>query len=144
MQKTTRRKFLQQAGLASAVGLIATSIVTQSVSAGPVITVGIDVGRKKYGCERFGICGITVGVGAAAISGKTVSGTAQIEGDKLLLKTLRPLRNRETVIPIDEDIVLSPRLCKALGVRNASVLAGEYQLTHERRGTSASLNLKLS
>lgn len=139
MQKIDRRKFLTQAGLASAVGLITTGIVTQSVSAGPVITIGIDVGRKKYGCERFGICGITIGL---ELSAKSVPGTAQIEGNSLLLKFNRPLRTRETAIPIDEAIVLSPALSKALGVRAATVLAGEYKFSPERNGATTRLSIK--
>ena len=132
----SRRSFLKQAALVSAVGIVTGAIITQ---AGPVITVGIDVGRKKYDCQKFGICRITIGV---ELSGRAVPATAQLDGQQILLQFQRPLRTNETTMPVDEPIKLSPALCKALGARTATVLPGEYKIVREGLKTSVRVNVK--
>ena len=116
---------------------------TAQTFAGPIVTIRIEIGRLSLGCDRFGLCNITV---------DQVSRTASMQVDENTNSLLLNIAKEVTVgkeeyfkgqvVSFEEPVVLSASLLKALGVRNFNTIAvGTYKLTSTRLGYQISIPL---
>ena len=88
------------------------------------IVITVEVGRRRYGCERVGICSITI---EAALSLKHVSAQASL-ADQVLTIQFPELPGH--FLPVDAAITLSDDLARLLGAQGdiVTVLPGNYKL----------------
>lgn len=115
---------------------MAMPVVTQALS----ITITIVIGVRSEGCKGlppgkgFGLCKISIDVGMdrKAASPNTVSGSAELSGDKMVVTFNGPLPENRDVLPADEDIVLDAATSKAMGFKQVTILKGQYPIN--RRG----------
>lgn len=94
------------------------------------ITITADIGRRAYGCERFGVCSITVGFDLAM--NKPAPGTGTLEGSSLSFDFTQRVESSEdsSVIYVDEDIALDEQSSLALGARSVTILKGAYRVDY--------------
>ncbi len=105
------------------------------------ISIKVDFGRKKKNCRGFGICSITVDIdidfplpfpyasnGGAGMA-SSVKGNLVLDIDKssMTVETMARFLSEDT-FEVDEDFTISRDLMKSLGLRNAVVKAGTYDV----------------
>lgn len=93
--------------------------------AGPVITFQLGRGPDCHGW--MGICWIKE-QGPASEKDHTVRAEVAIVGDKMTINFLSRFPKGEGPFVVDRDIVLSDAIARSLGVKRATILAGEYTL----------------
>lgn len=94
------------------------------------ITITADIGRKAYGCERFGVCSVTVGFDFGKLA--PGAGSASLDGNRLGWDFLLPVETEEdsSIIYVDEDIVLDEQASLALGAKGVTILKGAYAVDY--------------
>jgi len=113
------------------------------VTARPIkIGVVFDIGRKKFRCERAGICTITIEASATSAK-RPVKATAEITGRALVAVLEGPLPEKGNLLPIDENIVLDEQTAKALGFKTVTVLKGNYRLTTSKTDKFGTVRLNV-
>lgn len=124
----------------AAFAVFCTSILWLQLLAGPVITVKVDIGRKKYDCTRFGVCSVTLGAELRAGKPGRIA-QATLNGKELTL-AFPSLPGNENVMPVDERIPLDAKLAKQLGAEKLTILPGEYEVRRTRGRTLVVLNVE--
>ncbi len=115
---------------------------------GPIVKFQVELGRRKLGCIRFGICNITVLMTieprTEALTENTATGTAQITDGKLVMLFDRNSMTESTYqyhfgtgkFIVEEDFQLSPEVAAALGFRSYNVKTGNYAIPASRSDSS--------
>lgn len=103
---------------------------------GPIITV--EIGRKKFNCERFGICRTTYdpNIKVDATVPRTARGAATIKGGKLTLDFFRTSMTDETYMVyfggdhfiMEDDYELPKDVLSILGIKSYTIKAGMYPI----------------
>lgn len=94
------------------------------------ITITIDVGRKSFGCQRFGVCSITIDLDFAMMH--PAGGTGSLDGNTLRFDFLEKVKTDEdsSMIYVDEDITLDEKSSLALGAKQVTILKGAYRVDY--------------
>ena len=89
------------------------------------ISITITFGRASKGCQRFGLCKITIG--------KVVADERTVEAElstaangRLQLTVLGRAPEEGKTLFVDEDIPLSSEIAQKLGFKNATIRKGQY------------------
>lgn len=88
------------------------------------VTITADIGRKAHGCERAGICKLTVSFDLRM--NHPATGSATLEGTTLAIDFAKTIAPDDTALVIDEDIELDEATALALGAKRVIVRAGTY------------------
>jgi hypothetical protein len=102
------------------------------------VSVVLDIGRKSRNCTGFGVCKITVT--ASTASKRAVKGELSTTSDgKLTLALLGKASDEGETLFLDEDVVVPAEAAKKLGLKNATLLKGQYAFS----ASKAVLNARL-
>lgn len=115
---------------------------------GPIITVTVELGRRKKDCHGLGICKIYVewGESDAKVSGSAV-GKAWIDGGRLHMELSKNSIEPGTfdtyfssgIFKMEEELTLSDEVVSALGVNSFTIKAGNYTISSETGSNTLSL-----
>jgi hypothetical protein len=99
------------------------------------VKVVLDIGRRRNCatdcCGGFGICRITVS--ASTASKRAVNGELSTTSDgKLTLTLLGKAPDEGKTLFLDEDVAVPAEAAKKLGLKNATLLRGEYAFSASR------------
>ncbi len=134
----TKAELSVRHGMQPSNNLSDTSFVASGYSVGPIVT--IEIGRKKFGCLRFGICRITIDPNPqdtlTVLAANKVSGTGSVNGKKLSMEFYRSSMTPSTFdtyfggdsFIVEEDFQLPADVATVLGVKSYTIKAGIYPI----------------
>ncbi|MFI5264983.1 MAG: hypothetical protein ACHQM6_10750 [Candidatus Kapaibacterium sp.] len=113
---------------------------TESAFAGPKIDITIKLIKKCE--EKFGWCGITIGIGAGAIA---VPGSHHVNivaaNNSVTIEFLDKPENAEDIFGVAENFTFSNELANMMGYKSVSLLQGDYKVDW-KKGRFGSVTIK--
>ena len=95
------------------------------------VPLWVKIGRRSFGCQRFGLCIIDIDVPTdPADSARSIPAVATWIHGRLQLDFLAEPPDKTNVLTIDQDIVLSSATAQALGHQQVTVHAGTYPVDY--------------
>lgn len=106
------------------------------------VKINLDVtwGRKSKECHGFGICDVDVSIEIDNKIGNLFSGTNNgnftLEFDEKGLKRINEIFQSNSILTIEEEYVLSEKVCRALELKSGYTLKkGKYKIQKNEIGT---------
>ena len=106
------------------------------------VKINLDVtwGRKSKNCEGFGICDVDVSIEIenkiSNLFSATNNGNFTLEFDEKGLKSINEIFKSNSILTIEEDYVLSEKVCKALELKSGyTIKKGKYKIQKNNIGT---------
>lgn len=103
------------------------------------ITLDVDWGRKSKGCTGFGVCDVDIVIEVDEFrTGFSASnnGSFTLEFDDKGLKSIYEHFKSDSTLKLEENYVLSDKVCKALELKSGYTLKkGNYKIQKTKEGT---------